>query len=155
MRAVQWYGRLRTALLRDVGVLPDSETEALYAECVAGLGAAEPMFVGRQLELARASAVFSDGHGTPPSLLLVRGPAGIGKSSFCDELAKVAGRAGWRWVETRASPGSTPYAGVAALVERLIVEPPGIARSCRVAGRKRCWRSSRRSSGEPRTAAGH
>ena len=118
--AVRWYGRVRTALLRDMGVVPDSETEALYAECVAGLGADEPMFVGRQFELARASAVFSERHGTRPALLLVRGPAGIGKSSFCDELAERAGRADWRWIEARASPGSTPYAGVAVLVERLL-----------------------------------
>ncbi len=124
--AVGWYGRLRTALLRDVGVLPDSESEALYAACVAGLGAAEPVFVGRQLELARASAAFSDGLGTPPSLLLVRGPAGIGKSSFCDELAKAAGRAGWRWIETRAGPSSTPYSGVAALVEQLASSSRGL-----------------------------
>jgi DNA-binding SARP family transcriptional activator len=124
--ALQCYRRLRTALLRDVGVLPDCDTEALYAECVAGFGAAEPMFVGRQLELARASAVLSDGKRTPPSLLLVRGPPGIGKSSFCEELAKVAGQSGWRWVETRPSPGSRPYAGVAALVEQLVSSYRGL-----------------------------
>ena len=56
--AVQWYGRLRMALLRDVGVLPDGETDALYDECVAGLGVADPVFVGRQLELHASGPRF-------------------------------------------------------------------------------------------------
>ena len=51
--AIRWYGRLRTALRRELGMLPSGETEAIYDECVAGLGIAEPAFVGRQLELAQ------------------------------------------------------------------------------------------------------
>ncbi len=122
--AVRWYGRLRTMLLRDVGVLPDAETEALYAECVAGLGATEPLFVGRHFELARASGAF--GGGSPLSLLLVRGSAGMGKSTFCGELAKVAARAGWLYVETRAGPASSPYMGVATLLGSLTSSHRGV-----------------------------
>ena len=79
--AVRWYSRLRTALLRDLGVLPDPATDALYEECVDGLGVPDPAFVGRQMELARMAAVLAIG--SPTSLVVVRGPAGIGKSSLC------------------------------------------------------------------------
>ena len=56
--AIRWYGRLRTALRRELGILPSGDTEAIYDECVAGLGITEPAFVGRQLELARATALL-------------------------------------------------------------------------------------------------
>jgi DNA-binding SARP family transcriptional activator len=54
--AIRWYGRLRTALERGLGVAPGPRTQALYEECVAGLGVSGPPLVGRQLELARAAA---------------------------------------------------------------------------------------------------
>ncbi len=57
---------------------------------------------------------------------MVRGPAGIGKSSFCDAFAQATGRAGWRWVGVRAGPDATPYAALAALVERLITSHRGL-----------------------------
>ena len=120
--AVQWYGRLRTALLRDVGVLPDRETDALYDACVAGLGPVEPPFVGRQLELARAAGVLARQHSSSTcSLVLVRGPAGIGKSALCRQLEVAANRAGWLPIVTRATTGSSPYAPVAAMVDQLLV----------------------------------
>ncbi|MDQ3759348.1 MAG: hypothetical protein M3331_05335, partial [Actinomycetota bacterium] len=36
--AIRWYGRLRTALRRELGLSPSSQTDAIYDECVAGLG---------------------------------------------------------------------------------------------------------------------
>jgi DNA-binding SARP family transcriptional activator len=36
--AIRWYGRLRIALRDEFGILPSRETEAIYDECVAGLG---------------------------------------------------------------------------------------------------------------------
>lgn len=35
--AVRWYARLREALERELGVVPDRDTEALYQQCVASL----------------------------------------------------------------------------------------------------------------------
>ncbi len=122
--AVRWYGRLRTALLRDVGMLPDRETDALYDECVAGMGAMPPAFVGRRLELARAAAVIANRE-APVSLVVVRGPAGIGKSTFCDELANIATRNGLQVAATRVEAGSTPYAVVASLVRELMARRGG------------------------------
>ncbi len=118
LAAVRWYGRLRASLRHDLGVSPAPETEALYDECAQGIGVAEPTFVGRQLELARAAPLLQ--RESAISLLLVRGPGGIGKSAFCRELAGMARRGGWVCLETRASPGAVPYAAAAALVEEII-----------------------------------
>lgn len=43
--AICWYGQLRTALARELGVLPSPSSERLYDECIAGLAAApaEPL----------------------------------------------------------------------------------------------------------------
>ena len=124
--AVQWYGRLRTALSRDLGVLPDRETDALYDECVEALGVADPTFVGRQLELAHAAAAFRPERTSPTSLLLVRGPAGIGKSALCHQLAVMASHEGRLVVESHATPGAGPYAPLAAVVEDLVTRDRGV-----------------------------
>jgi tetratricopeptide (TPR) repeat protein len=83
---------------------------------VAGLGAAEPAFVGRQLELARATALL---RGEPGGTLVVRGPAGIGKSAFCRELARVAQEEGWTVIATHATEDTAPYAPLARVVEQV------------------------------------
>ena len=114
--AIRWYGRLRSVLRRELGIPPSAETRAIYDECVAGLGAAEPAFVGRQLELARATALLRGG---PGGTLAVRGPAGIGKSAFCRELARVAREEGWTVIATQATEGSAPYAPMARCVEQV------------------------------------
>src|SRR5918996_808907 len=53
--AIRWFGRLRNTLRRELRISPSAEAQAIYDECVAGLGVSDPPFVGRQLELAKAT----------------------------------------------------------------------------------------------------
>ncbi len=118
--AIRSYGRLRSALRRELGVLPSADTRAIYDECVAGLAVAEPDFVGRELELATATSVLRREHDAGRSALVVRGVAGIGKTAFCRELAIVARAEGWMVVAVEASEAADPYAPIASAVEQLI-----------------------------------
>jgi DNA-binding SARP family transcriptional activator/tetratricopeptide (TPR) repeat protein len=118
--AIRWYGRLRSALRRELGILPSDDTVAIYDECVAGLGIAEPGFVGRQLELARATAVLRSDGGGGFAALAVRGPAGIGKSAFCREFARVAQAEGWLVVAAGATEADGPYAPLANAAEQVV-----------------------------------
>lgn len=119
--AIRWYSRLRTGLRQTLGVSPDRETEALYEDCVAGLRQSGPAFVGRQLELAQASAWLR----RPPSEraggLLVRGPAGIGKSTFCRQIAALAREAGWTVITVDAAQPGHPYSAIAGAIEQAIL----------------------------------
>ena len=72
--AIAWFGRLRSALRRELGVSPSAATVALYDSAVAGLGDAETAFVGRELELARVTAALRGG-GQQQAIVLT-GPAG-------------------------------------------------------------------------------
>jgi DNA-binding SARP family transcriptional activator/tetratricopeptide (TPR) repeat protein len=121
--AIRWYGRLRTALRRELGILPSVETQAIYDECVAGLAIAEPAFIGRQLELARATALLRS---EPDGALVVRGPAGIGKTAFCREVALVAGAEGWTVVAVAATEAGSPYAPIASATEHLVARDRGL-----------------------------
>jgi tetratricopeptide (TPR) repeat protein len=114
--AIRWYGRLRSALRRELGISPAAETQAVYDDCVAGLATSEPVFVGRQLELARATALL---RAEPGGALIVRGPAGIGKSAFCRELARLAEREGWKVVVSAATEQAVPYAVLAGAIEQI------------------------------------
>jgi DNA-binding SARP family transcriptional activator len=112
--AIRWYGRLRTALRR-VGLAPSAETVALYDACVAGLASEQPGFVGRELELARVTALLRDrGDGA----LVLRGPGGIGKTALCREVARLARAEGWTAIGTTATEAAGPYAPLAAVAER-------------------------------------
>ena len=113
--AIRWYGRLRTTLEGELGVAPDPRSRALYEECVAGMGPAATAFVGRQVELARAAVALRS---EEPGALVVRGPAGIGKSTLCAEVAALA--AGRLVVSVAATSGGGPYAPLAAAVEDLV-----------------------------------
>lgn len=115
--AIRWYGRLRTGLERELGLAPGRRSRALYEECVDGLGPAATAFVGRQVELARvAVALRAAGSGA----LVVRGPAGIGKSTLCGEAAALAEHAGRLVVSVMAVSGSDPYGPLAAAVDELL-----------------------------------
>ena len=118
--AIRWYGRLRTALRRELGILPSRETEAVYDECVAGLGIDEPAFVGRQLELARVTAQLRSDVGGELGVLVIRGPAGIGKSALCREVARVARAEGWMAIAVGCSEAGAPYAPVASVADQLV-----------------------------------
>jgi DNA-binding SARP family transcriptional activator/tetratricopeptide (TPR) repeat protein len=124
--AIRAYGRLRSALRRELGILPSPGTQAIYDECVAGLQVAEPDFVGRELELARATGVLRSEHGAARGALVVRGVAGIGKTAFCRELALVARAEGWMVVAVEANEAAGPYAPIASAVEQLIAADRGL-----------------------------
>jgi DNA-binding SARP family transcriptional activator/tetratricopeptide (TPR) repeat protein len=119
--AIRWYSRLRTSLQQTLGVAPDRETEALYDECVAGLRPSGPAFVGRQIELAQAAAWLRSPPKERAGGLVVRGPAGIGKSAFLRQVAVLAREAGWTVVSIDAAQPAHPYAAIAAAVEQVIL----------------------------------
>ena len=116
--AIRWYGRLRTVLRHELGALPDAETEAIYDKCVTGLGVDESTCIGRQVELARASALLRSN--VSGGVLVVRGPGGIGKSTLTREVARAARADGWVVISVTASEAAGPYAPLVNAVEQLI-----------------------------------
>ena len=93
--ALRWYSRLRESLQQSLGVTPDARTEAVYERCVAGLQAVGPAFVGRSQVLGQVTAWLGMPVGTRPGGIVLRGPAGIGKSALCGEIGAQARRRGW------------------------------------------------------------
>ncbi len=122
--AVRWYSHLRTALLRELGTRPSSDTDALYDECIGGLGVSEPAFIGRQLELARAEAMLDPDVGDARTAITVRGPAGIGKSALCAQIERRARQRGWLTVHSSARRNAVPYAALVTVVEDLVARDP-------------------------------
>jgi DNA-binding SARP family transcriptional activator/tetratricopeptide (TPR) repeat protein len=118
--AIRWYGRLRTALRRELGILPSGDTEAIYDDCVAGFGISEPAFVGRQLELARVTALLRSEPRGGLGALVVRGPAGIGKSALCREVARLARADDWMAIVVGATEAGGPYGPLASVAEQLV-----------------------------------
>jgi len=118
--AIRWYGRLRTNLQRDLGLPPGPESQALYRRCVAGLGHSATTFVGRQLELAQGTAAVRAAEEGELGALVVRGPAGIGKTALCAQIASSAETQGWLVAPVVASTASRPYAALADAVEQLV-----------------------------------
>ncbi|MDQ1689687.1 MAG: hypothetical protein QOK42_2662, partial [Frankiaceae bacterium] len=134
--AIRWYGRLRTNLQRELGLSPDPESQALYEECIAGLGPAATIFVGRQVELARVASGLRSAEQGELGALVIRGPAGIGKSTLCRQLASSAQERGWLVVTVAATLEGGPYASLVGAVEQLLSHDrtlldtlPGAARS--------------------------
>ena len=123
--AIRWYGRLRTTLARELGAAPSRDASALYAQCVASLGPVEPEYVDRQLELARATAALGAAARSDGRAVLVRGPAGIGKSAFCRRVAAAARDDGWTAIVVAAAPWDEPYAPLVAMIEELLARRPG------------------------------
>lgn len=120
---VRWFSRLRENLARELGVTPDVTSQALYEECLEGLSTAiETTMVGRDRELTtaqRALATMVDrGHGA----LVVRGPAGIGKSVLCRELAAAAAAEGWSVKTTHADEPDLAYRPLVALIEEALLD---------------------------------
>ncbi len=119
--AIRWYARLREALQRELGIAPERETDMLYARCVAGLQQAGPAYVGRSLALAQTLAWLASPARERPGGLVVRGPAGIGKTAFCRQLDAQARKRGWAGVGVDATQAGRAYAVIAALVERVLL----------------------------------
>jgi DNA-binding SARP family transcriptional activator/tetratricopeptide (TPR) repeat protein len=122
--AIRQFGRLRTALRDELGLLPEPETTALYDECVAGLGAEAPVFVGRSIELATGAAVLGPGPGLQ-DVVVVRGPGGIGKSALCRELVADARSRGRVAIRVTAGEYRVPYAPITSAVEQVLHRHPG------------------------------
>jgi DNA-binding SARP family transcriptional activator/tetratricopeptide (TPR) repeat protein len=120
--AVRWYARLREALQQTLGVPPDARTEALYERCVEGLQATGPGLVGREPTMARAMAMLGTAAAERAGGLVLRGPAGIGKSTLCRELSARARARGWRVLRVDATGTGRAYEVAATLAERLVVE---------------------------------
>jgi DNA-binding SARP family transcriptional activator/tetratricopeptide (TPR) repeat protein len=117
--AIRSYERLRVALARELGLRPAPETTAIYESCTAELGAGAAVFVGRESELALATAHLGSVQANGPATLLVRGPSGIGKSAFCREVAARARAGGSRVIAVTATGSGRPYAPLGAVVEQL------------------------------------
>ena len=122
--AIRWFGRLRTALQRELGVAPGAETVALYEECIAGLGDEQPEIVGRQLELARIAAALRPEAGV--DMLVIRGSAGVGKSALARELERLASSRGWFTVTAAATESGGPYAPLATAIEQVVRDDPAL-----------------------------
>lgn len=125
--AIRWYARLRAALQASLGVAPDRQTEALYDECVEGLSAGGPAFVGREMDLAQAAAWLRAPAGERPGGFVVRGPAGIGKSALGRQIEASAREGGWTVVRVDAVQSGRPYAALAGAVEQLLLDDRGVA----------------------------
>lgn len=120
--AIRWYSRLRGALQEAIAVTPDRETEALYNRCIAGLQHTGPPFIGRAMLRAQVAAALGAAPRERPAGLVLRGPAGIGKSAALRELGTLARERGWTTVGADATQSGRPYAVIAAIAQRLIVE---------------------------------
>jgi DNA-binding SARP family transcriptional activator/tetratricopeptide (TPR) repeat protein len=118
--AIRWYGRLRTNLERELGLPPGPASETLYEECLEGLDKSATAFVGRQVELARASVALRAGEKGELGVLALRGPGGIGKSALCRQVAASARAQGWLVVPVQASLVTSPYGPLVNAVEHLL-----------------------------------
>jgi len=119
--ALRWYAHLRDALQEGLGIAPDAQTEGLYQRCIAGLQPGAPAFVGRALPLAEAGAWLAQQRGDRPGGLVLRGPAGIGKSALAREIAAQAQARGWHTLRIEAAEAGRAYPVLSGLAERLLL----------------------------------
>ena len=105
---------------RDLGLSPGARSQALHAECVAGVRTATTTLIGRDLELARARAALDTAFQDGGHAVAVRGAAGIGKSTLCRELGAAATESGWRTFTATAMTGGDAFAPLVDAVEQLI-----------------------------------
>lgn len=124
--ALRWYAHLREALQQGLGVSPDAQTQALYERCIAGLQAAGPAFVGRAQVSAQAEAWLGLAAPQRPGGIVLRGPAGIGKSALGREIAAQAQTRCWSVCRVQASQSGRTYAVMSDITERLIVQDRGV-----------------------------
>jgi tetratricopeptide (TPR) repeat protein len=122
--AIRWYAHLREALQRDLGVLPDAATETVYQRCIAGLQPTRAAFVGRGMLLAQALAWLGAAPADRPGVIVLTGPAGIGKSALSREVeVQVLGR-GWHAVRADTPQHGRSYSVISAVVERILLADP-------------------------------
>ena len=123
--AIRAYERLRLALARELGAAPGAQTRALYARCTSGVRLGETSFVGRELELAAATAELRRVEGGGTAAIAVRGTIGMGKSAFCRELLHRAAGEGWRVLTVAATTSGVPYAPLSAMLEQVLTGSHG------------------------------
>jgi DNA-binding SARP family transcriptional activator len=112
--ALAAYEQLRQTLAEELGTDPAEETQALHLAILRGAsGAFEPAptgdaevrsdggFVGREGELADLAAAWEGAVEGRPSMVLVAGEAGIGKTRLVQVVAGLAGRTGGLVVQAR------------------------------------------------------
>ncbi len=120
--AIRWFGRLRSALREELAIVPGEEARELYERCIEGLAADAPAVIGRDLELARLTALLREP--SPPQALVIRGPAGIGKTAISRDLASLARADGWFAVAVTATEGGASYAPLVEVAETLLEVQP-------------------------------
>jgi DNA-binding SARP family transcriptional activator len=119
--AIRWYAHLREGLQQKLCVLPNRETQRLYARCLSQLEPVGPPFVGREQLLAQLLALLHTPVAARVGAMVLRGPPGIGKSALCRELAVQAQQQAWCVLQLHASLAACSYAVTTALVERLLL----------------------------------
>ncbi|MBF9130847.1 tetratricopeptide repeat protein [Plantactinospora sp. S1510] len=142
--ALAAYQRLRRRLIDDIGVEPSPSVQALHRRILATDPAlsqtAEPVvvtaakaaptpprqlpldvatFVGRDEELDRVERHFAEAHANGPSLLVIHGSPGVGKSALAIRSTRLAAHRfpdGQLYLNLHgATPGATPMSPTDAL----------------------------------------
>ncbi len=126
--AIRWYGAARTALVTELGVATDAETDAIHAEAVASLGSHRTEIVGRELELARATVALQD-ESSRVRAVAIRGPAGIGKSALSRSIFDALEDADHLVCEVVATDPHRPYGPLIDLIEVITLEHPALTDS--------------------------
>jgi DNA-binding SARP family transcriptional activator/energy-coupling factor transporter ATP-binding protein EcfA2 len=113
-RALAAYERLRSALAAELGADPAPATRALHAAVLRGEPEARPAPVtkpprravptGRDAEMAVLTAAWTAAADREPSLVLITGEAGIGKTTLARALASIAEDTGGLVASARCHP---------------------------------------------------
>lgn len=124
-RAISIYGRVRDALRDQLGVVADAATDVVYQRCISGLARDHAELFGRDRELAIIEAVLGQ-QAVGADVVVVRGEAGVGKSSIARALIERAAALGWATATVVSDQPADAYATVADLVEQLASVRPGV-----------------------------
>ncbi len=113
--ALELYAALAARLADELGTDPDPETQRLHLAVLRGEPTDAPSatatnpraraLVGRQEELTRLEHAWTEAAAGRPSLVLVVGVPGIGKTRLVAELAGLAGASGGLVLTARCRPG--------------------------------------------------
>lgn len=125
--ALRLFGRLRRVLEQEMGVRPGPEAQALYQACVDGLRPSAPRLVGREVELSSAELALGRAASGEVTVLVIRGPGGIGKTALCTAVGAVAREQGWMVVPVQAAADAAPYAPLVHAVEHVVGRQPLLA----------------------------
>ncbi|MGW4486082.1 ATP-binding protein [Amycolatopsis sp. NPDC004368] len=127
--AVSTYHRCAAVLDRELGVVPDRATQAalrrLVADQPAGPHGRESRLVGRIREFAQLRGRWQQAARGQPSVALVRGDAGVGKTRLVVELARLARSQGAVVVGTQCfgTSGRLALAPVADWLRNPVLQP--------------------------------